>query len=553
MRRKLVPLVALGGLLALVITWPAQGQAFSRSNALVILDAQEPASPIPTLTRGGTANQQLSDLLFLRLAWLPPTLRTAGDQGFVPQLARSWVRRDSVTLVFDLDPRARWHDGTPVTSRDVLFTFNHLRNPRVSPTLAALLRHIVDVRAEGNRRVVIRFDRPYSEQFFDATWYPQILPAHLLANLDPDSIATSPFARTPVGNGPYRWKRRVPGQLVEVEADPGFFLGRPGVERVVWRVAPDPDALFALLLSGEADALDNGVAPLTNLRRAQRERRLRLIPAPTLQLGYLLFNQRDPADTSRPHPILSDVDVRRALTLALDRTSIVRAVFGDYAAVPASAASQMLWVRDPRLAPPPFDPEAARRLLAAKGWVDRDGDGIREKDGRPLALTLNLPRPSAVRYQTALLVQRQWRDIGADVTLAALDGPTWVSRRNAGQFDIDFSSATQDPTPAALVQSWSCAGMRMSNVAKYCNPAVDSLIERGLLGKDPLPVWRQVLKTIADDQPAVFMYAPTYVTAVDRRFTDITIRPESWWAAVWTWRTVPADSAAATRRQPAGR
>jgi ABC-type transport system substrate-binding protein len=142
--------------------------------------------PIPTLMEGAqsnTANSDIADQLFLRLAVPGPSLTTAGDRGFTPLLARSWTRRDSLTLAFELDPRARWQDGAPVTSRDVVFTFGRARNPAISPKLADLLRHIASVTAEDDRRVVIRFDQAYAEQLYDATYHVAPLPVHLLAEL----------------------------------------------------------------------------------------------------------------------------------------------------------------------------------------------------------------------------------------------------------------------------------------------------------------------------------------------------------------------------------
>jgi peptide/nickel transport system substrate-binding protein len=113
----------------------------------------------------------VADLLFLRLARVGADLVTSGDRGFIPELARSWTRRDSLTLVFDLDPRAHWHDGTPVTARDVLFSFARARDPQIDPQRALLLRNVESVTAEGDRRVVVRFSRVYAEQLYDATWH----------------------------------------------------------------------------------------------------------------------------------------------------------------------------------------------------------------------------------------------------------------------------------------------------------------------------------------------------------------------------------------------
>ncbi|MBA3554785.1 MAG: hypothetical protein H0W29_08535, partial [Gemmatimonadales bacterium] len=443
-------------------------------------------------------------------------------------------RRDSLTLVFNLDPRARWHDGAPVTSRDVLFTFARARDPLVSPKLARLLKHVTDVSAEDERTIVFRFSRVYAEQFYDVAYHVAPLPAHLLSALPADSIARSPFVARPVGNGPYRWVRSLPGQFIELAANERFFLGRPAIRRLIVRVAKDADARLNLVLSGEADAMDNVLPPPSNLDRVAAQPELRAVPVPSPALGYLLYNQRDPRDTTRPHPILADVEVRRALTLALDRRLIARAVFGPYGEVPYGPVSSLLWIRHGAPAAPAQDTALASRLLAARGWVDRDGDGIRERAGRPLRLGLVLPNTSAIRRQMSLLAQRQLRRVGVDLDLVQVDAPTWTERRDAGDFDIDFSASTQDPSPSGLVQSWSCKGP--SNVAGICDPVVDSLLDRAIVAReDTRGAWHDVLRRIEHGAPAAFLYATTYVFVVHRRYRDVAIRPQSSWISLWRW------------------
>jgi peptide/nickel transport system substrate-binding protein len=299
---------------------------------------------------------------------LGPGLVTAGDRGFVPLLAKSWSRRDSLTLVFELDPRARWHDGAPVTARDVTFTFRRARNATIAPRLADVTRRIASVEAEGDRRVVFRFKEVYAEQLYDATFHVAILPAHLLGTVPPGDPAWISFAAHPVGNGPYRWVRREEGQFIELAANHDFFLGRPGIERVIVRVAVNSDARINLLLAGEADAMDNIPPPPTNFQRVETARHLRLVPVPSNNLGYLLFNQRDPAHRDRPHPILADLDVRRALILALDRDLLVRAVLGQYGYVPFGPVSSQLWIRHGA-------PRHARQDSPRLGGCSPGGDG----------------------------------------------------------------------------------------------------------------------------------------------------------------------------------
>ena len=189
---------------------------------------------------GQHRQHDVADQLFLRLAELGPTLTTAGDRAFVPLLARSWTRRDSLTLVFDLDPRARWHDGVPVTARDVVFTFARARDPTIAPELA----NAAPLHRRGHRR-----GRPPGGLPVHAAATPSssTTPRFTCSRCRPTCSTRSPptarqLARScrPVGNGPYRWVRRVPGQFVELAANAHFFLGRPKIERVIFRLAARP-------------------------------------------------------------------------------------------------------------------------------------------------------------------------------------------------------------------------------------------------------------------------------------------------------------------------
>ena len=515
--------------------------------SIVIVTGQEAAVPVPTLMEGphaSIANSDIADQLFLRLAELGPTMMTAGDRAFHPLLARSWTRRDSVTLAFDLDPRARWHDGVPVTSTDVVFTFARARDRRLCPRVAELLRRITSVSAEGGHRVVFRFSEAYAEQLYDAVFHVAPLPAHLLAAIAPDSLGSAPFVQAPVGNGPYRWVRRVPGEFIELAAHEGFFLGTPAIRRVFFRLATDAEARLNMVLGGQADATDNIPPPRANVARVRASPELRVVAVPSPTIGFLLFNQRDPRELDRPHPILSDIDVRRAIGLALDRSLMVRATFGSAAEVPYGPASPILWIRHGAPRPLGQNVRESRRLLAARGWADRDGDGVLERGGRPLALRMILPNTSAIRQQMALQVQEQLRQVGIHLELDRLEGPVWNERRTAGRFDVDFSASSQDPSPTGLSQGWSCNGG--TNVAHYCDPAVDSLLEVAAGATDDAgEAWHAVLRQIEAGAPAVFMYAPSYLYAIHRRFTNMRIRPESSWLALREWTIAPSRGAGA--------
>ncbi len=516
---------------------PAQGPP--PRGTLVIAVAQEAATPIPTLWRNDQGNRDVSDLLFLHLADPDRAYRLTDERAWQPRLARRWTRRDSLTLAFELDPRARWQDGAPVTARDVVLGLERGRDPAVAAQTASLLRRIASVTAESERVVVVRFREAYSEQFYDAVFHAPPLPAHLVGSQPAESLLTSAFTRAPVGNGPYRFDRRLPGQRLELSANEGFFLGRPGIRRILFLVAADGEARVNLLLAGEADAVDN-IYGLPNWARVERLPAFQYYPLPGTQLNYASINFRDPSDQSRPHPLFQDVAVRRALALALDRARMARTAYGPMTAAPGAPLSSLSG-RGVETPPPlPHDTAEARRLLASSGWRDTDGDGVLDKAGRPLRFSVMVPSVSASRIRMATEMQEAWRQLGIAAELEQVDRAIFTERHNAGRFDLDMYGVSQDPTPSGLVQSWSCAGIGGSNVIGYCNPRVDSLLARAQRrGKEAPRLYRDVARVIATDAPAIFLAAPVSGVAVHRRFTRVQIRAESAWADVWRWSLRP--------------
>jgi peptide/nickel transport system substrate-binding protein len=530
---------------SLATALPAVAQRPADHGAAVIVLGQEPASPVPTLIAGSSANASVADLLFLRLARPGRTLVTTDERSFEPELARSWSRRDSLTLVFELDPRARWHDGVPVTSRDAVFSYARMRDSTVDPQKALVLRPIASVTAQGEHRVIIRFRESYPEQLYDATFHVQLLPAHLVDSIPPQRFAESGFARAPVGSGPYRWVRRVPGQRLELAGNPEFFLGAPKIDRLVFLVVRDVEAALNLMLDGTADIYE-AVPPVTGPPRLAANSALKLAAAPSFNVLYLLFNQKAYGDRNQPHPVLADAEVRRALVMAIDRARLVQSTYAGFGAIAGAPAAQGHWTF--RLVPGQrYDPAAAGKLLEARGYR-RGPDGMLEKEGTPLVLRLNVPSTSAPRMTMATQIQEQLRRIGVKIELAPLDGPVWQQRRQRGEFDIDFSAAVLDPSPRGIVQSWTCAGQTGSNMARFCDPEFDRLLERAMGARNAgESEWRQAYQRLQADAPAAFLVSPSLVFAVHRRYRNVTLRPESLYGDLWRWSVDPARRIARDR------
>src|SRR5216117_1551003 len=480
------------------------------SDCGTLIDAAigEPGTLLPPSTQQ-VAARDIEEQLFLKLADIGLTTNTIGDEDFQPLLAERWEWDGPLTLVFHLDARARWHDGQPVTASDVAFTFDAYTDSAVASPYRANLRRVASVKARDPQTAVFRFRERYPEMFYDAVYHMRILPAHMLRPVPRDQWRTAPFGRQPVGDGPYRFVRWQPAQSIELVADSTFFLGRPGIRRLIWRFTPNLQVAVQQAIADEADVREQLVTP-ENVERARAAKQLAIYTYRGNVYTFLSFNQRAPDDTTKPHPIFADREVRRALAMAVDRASMVKSALGDLAKVPPGPMSALLWIWDPDIRQLPYDTAQAGRILNARGWRDHDGDGVRDKDGQPLAFHVLVPTSSVLRRQYARLVQEQYRAIGVHVEIDELE-PTVVNQRvGTGKYDSAILSRSNDPSPSSgIAQTWTQAGFGGSNFGRYYNPQVEGLGDRAVPAtarERALSLLRGTMETLNADAPEVFLY-----------------------------------------------
>jgi peptide/nickel transport system substrate-binding protein len=418
-------------------------------------DADVLVPPLTLYLQGAQVVSQLFD----RLAEIGPELNTVGDAGFRPRLARGWTwAADSLSVRFALDPRARWHDGRPVTGRDVAFSFRTYTDPRVASPAAALLADVDSVSVPDSLTAVVWFARRSPQQFFDAVYHVYVLPEHLLGREvreAPSQLAAGAFARQPVGSGRFRFVRWEHGSRIELVADTANWRGRPQLDRVIWTVNADPGAATRALVSGAADWWESLRGD--GVQMVERTPTLRTVAYPSLDQGFLAFNLRG-ARGAGAHPVLADRAVRRALAAAVDRDAVVRNALGTTGVSRSAPVPEAITGPGVGLLGPRFDLAAAARELDAAGWTDANGDGVRERGGRPLALRLLVPTTSSVRRQLAVLLQDQLKRVGAAVTVDALDPAAFGAAVQGGDWDLVIDMWHSDPDPRGVLQRWGAPG-----------------------------------------------------------------------------------------------
>jgi peptide/nickel transport system substrate-binding protein len=534
-------LCALVFILAVGCTERAADAPREPGGTLVISTTADPGTLFPPLAFTNQA-KQIGEQIYDHLAVVGPELNTVDDSTFRPVLADRWRwSTDSLMLAFHINPRAKWHDGKEVTARDIQFTYALNKNPALGGRLSTELANIDSVTVTDSLTAVFWFHQRGPSQFLDAAAQMLILPAHQLERIPLDSLREA--APPPVGTGRFRLRRWNKGASVEIVADTSNYRGRAKLDRVIWTVSPDFTGAVTRLLGGDADLFD-ALRP-ENIRDVARNPDLRLITLPGMDYAFLRFNLRDPSNRKREHPLFGDRELRRAITMSLNRSTLVRSVLDTFALVPVGPVVRAFPSTDPRGGQLPFDSARASRLLDSLGWVRRASDGIRVKQGKELAFNVNAPSSSMNRLRIGVLIQEQLRRMGIRAHLEQLESATHTDREVRGAFDASLDAWVMGSSPNGIRGAWTGSGVGENgvNYGWYINPRFDALLDTALSAGfgNARERFTAAYVVINDDAPAVWLYEPRKIIGIHKRIRTSGMRPDAWWADLAEWSIPPSE------------
>lgn len=417
------------------------------------------------------------------------------DEGRIaPRLARSWeYTSDFRHWTFHLRPDVRWHDGQPVTAHDIKFSIELAALPDV---LYEDAWHAMDsIIVRDDTTFTISYGRPTDARNSWLVYWPK----HLLEGLDPGSFFQWEFWTRPVGNGPYRYVRHVPKTMTELEANPDFFDGPPSIDRLIIKFGGS--AGITELLSGNVDVLTHlNQADIPKLGNDPRFRVYHQVDPNLPWLMTVLWNHR--------HPALADPRVRRALTMAIDRQTLLAVLNLPPDIVITDAPMVSQHDRGQVSEPLTYDPEGARVLLAEAGWLPGGtGDGNADQD--PLRFEA-LVAAGDVSQELAVLIQASLRTIGVDMQIRVLDAPVVRDRVRSGDFDAAFQPVWNH------VDGYMTLFGQESPLG-YHNPAVTRLLRsiKETMDPDRLDgIYRRLTSIIQEDLPITFLYSEARSYAV---------------------------------------
>lgn len=436
---------------------------------------------------------------------------------------------DGRRLVIKLREDIVWEDGVPLTAEDLVFTVKLVADPKTGSPYAEDYMRISSVKALDRYTVEVLYDEYYARAL--VSFCGSILPKHVLEGQD---VRTGSFARRPVGAGPYVLDSWESGSRVVLRANPRYFMGRAGLDTVLYRVIPDTATMFMELRAGRLDMM--GLSPEQYLRQTSGgmwDTSFRKYRALASAYTYLGFNMR--------HPFFQDVRVRRALSMALDRDEIVKGALlgqGVPAFGPYKPGTEFY---HPTLRPVAQDLEGAKRLLAEAGFADTDGDGVLERDGRKFEFTVLTNQGNAERVLVAIVLQSQLAKVGVRVHVRTVEWAAFIREFvNKGAFDAVILGWTITPDPD-LYQVWhsSQAVEGGLNFTFFRNAELDALLERGRRtadGEERKKIYWGVQEILDREQPYCFLYVPYSLPIISARFKGVepSLAGVTWNMERWT-------------------
>ena len=496
------PGFVLAAVLTSVMGLPAQAERGAQGQVNIIY-WQAPSILNPYLS-GGTKDLEAASLI------LEPLARYDETGSMVPWLAERIptvengdVSEDLTSITWTLQEGLSWSDGTPVTAQDVKFTWDYCTAPGGGCAQAEKYSGIEAIDILDPRRVKLHFDgpMPFPYSAFVGAQSPILQKAQFADCLGPRAPECTAQNFAPIGTGPFVVEEFRPNDVITYTANPEYRdPAKPAFARVLFKGGGDAtSAARAVLETGEFDyAWNLQLAPdvLSNMESAGRGR---VVSAFGTLVERIVINLTDPArglgparsTRAHPHPFLSDAAVRQALSLAIDRALLVELGYGTAGRVTCNVLpAPAIYASDANDACKRQDIPRAKALLDMAGWIDSDGDGVRDKDGVALSLLFQTST-NAVRQDFQALIKQWWSQIGVETELRNIDASVFFgsdpgSPDTFQKFyaDVQMYARNFDGTdPAAYLANWQCDKTptpenqwQGSNISRYCSEAYDALI-----------------------------------------------------------------------------
>jgi peptide/nickel transport system substrate-binding protein len=450
LRRTLLAATCLSlGLLA------APAASFAQAPATVRVGLDVDAGTLDPRMARDTSAYRVTDLIYDGLVKLSPDLKA------LPNLATKWENPDPLTWIFTLREGVTFHDGSPFTADDVVFTYQTLLKPEMNAPLRALFTPIAKVEAVDAKTVKFTLSAPYSP-----------LLSYLEMGIVPKKAVEggADIGLKPVGTGPMKlasWSR---GSKIVLAANAQYWGGAPKTQELQLVVIGDNTARAQAFEAKDLDLIQSPLSP-QDIKRLQGNAGFGNAVTSGLGITYLNFNAGDAA--------VADPKIRRALAMLVDQKSIVDDLYRGVDQVATSILLPSSWAYSAAIKQPTYNPAEAAKALEALGWKDSNGDGIRDKDGKKLTVTISTHSEDPNRVQTLEFLQASFQQAGVEATIRITDWPAFSTGYvQKSQHQVALLGWLNIVDPDRLMFSQFTTNGPL-NWSKYSNPEVDALLDTG--------------------------------------------------------------------------
>lgn len=482
------------------------------------------ASFLNPILAGDSTSADVTDLICPGLTRYNPQFEIEGH------LAKSWDIKDSGrTIIFHLRPGITWTDGKPFTSADVAFTFKAIMDPKVATPRKGPFELVERLETPDPLTVVVRYKKAFAPAL--ESWGIGIAPKHLLEGQD---LSKTPYNRSPVGTGPYKFVRWLPNQSIELEANPGYFEGKPHIRRVLIRIIPDSTTKFSELMTQGIDEMnldpDQYLKQTSDARFTAAFQKYRF---PTLNTyTYFGFNLEN--------PLFKDKAVRKALSMAIDRKGLIDIILQGLGSPCSGPYSPLMPAYDHSVKAVDYDLKKAGEMLDQAGWK-LGADGRRSKGGKPLKFNISTNKGNKIREQIATVLQEQFKKLGVQAEVQVIEWSVFIQEyldKKKFETVVMGWQLSLDPD---IYDIWHSSKTHEAefNFVSFKNAEADRLLETGRTTFDQaarMKIYHRLHALLAEEEPVAFLFAGDSLSALHKRFHGLLMTKagyDAYWPTRW--------------------
>ena len=443
-------------------------------------------------------SNEILDLLFMRLHRIDPQTGK-----MIPELASSWeFSEDLTSITYYLRRDIKWWDGEPVTTEDVLYTFEKMKDPSTNYPDIASLRFIKDVKVLSTYAIKFSFTKVYSDILTDSDIMP--VPKHIYEKIGND------FGKNPVGNGPYKIKEWIPGTQLILTYNGLYYRGRPPLDEILINYYANRNDMIKDLTDGDLD-LVLAISP-SAAKNLSANKNIAINSKTGNAYTYIGWNLNN--------DLLKDKEIRRALSMAINKAAILNDVFGGLGTVSLGPLPPSSWGFNGDIKPIEYNLVKAKQILQQKGFEDRNGNKIFDMNGRDITLDIITNRENPERVDILNGVVRDLKLLGVNVNAETLDAISFVEAIVNKNFDGFIMGWRVDEKIDPTIYWYSDPAKGKLNFIGYKNRIIDSLIDLGVSminRKKAKDIWGQFQKIIYEDNPCTFLIVPNNISANYKR------------------------------------